>query len=101
MIIIIIILKCNIIHPPFPLHLGKSDGHRVHTVDFAHYVNDIIEHVSIVRQTYVDPPLYFIGLSMVCVEPRCTIKISLQILSDVYYCYPWIYDIIDSHIYDL
>lgn len=45
---------------------GESEGLRGHVKDYHTYVQDVWQHVDLVREKYPDVPLFLFGHSMVC-----------------------------------
>jgi len=50
----------------FAVGHGNSEGDRVHIDDYQTYVQDLIEHLEVIKSTHPDLLLFVIGESMVC-----------------------------------
>ena len=44
---------------------GKSDGDRCHISTYDKYVEDVVKHVTLVKEKYSNKPVFIIGHSMV------------------------------------
>lgn len=44
---------------------GMSDGHRVHVESIDDYVNDILNHIQLMREEHPQIPIFAVGHSMV------------------------------------
>ena len=44
---------------------GKSDGDRIHINDFDIYVQDVVQHVELLKAKHPGLPLFIVGESMV------------------------------------
>ena len=44
---------------------GKSDGDRCHVNTYDKYVQDVVKHVTLMKEKYPNKPVFIIGHSMV------------------------------------
>jgi Serine aminopeptidase, S33 len=49
-----------------PVGHGLSEGDRVHVNSGKTYINDVMQHIKIVKERYSGVPIFIIGHSMVC-----------------------------------
>ena len=49
----------------FTVGHGKSEGARVHIDSFSEYVDDLIQHVKLLKTSHPGIPMFLIGHSMV------------------------------------